>query len=182
MTIQEKKKAVRQEIQQQKQLVSSQQKSEAAITVFKQLEMMDEFAKAKNILCYWSLSDELPTHDFLAKWLGKKNFFLPRARKDDYDLDVVYFEGKEKMKRGAYNILEPIGDAISDFHTLDLIIIPGVAFSSKGDRMGRGKGFYDRLLKKIDDCYKIGVGYNFQLKEYIPTEPHDVRINTVLVG
>jgi 5-formyltetrahydrofolate cyclo-ligase len=182
MSIKEQKNAVRKEIQQQKHLLSSQQKSEASNTVFNQFEMLDEFKKAKNILCYWSLTDELSTHNFLEKWQGEKIFFLPRSCANDWDLDVVRFEGKDRMSRGAFNILEPQGEAISDLAILDLIVLPGVAFSIEGDRMGRGKGYYDRLLNKIGNCFKVGVGYHFQLRDRIPTEPHDVKMDKVFVG
>ena len=61
----------------------------------------------------------------------------------------------------------------------DLILVPGVAFDWNGNRLGRGKGFYDRLLEKISGI-KCGVGYDFQLLEKIPVKPHDAKVDFVL--
>jgi 5-formyltetrahydrofolate cyclo-ligase len=61
----------------------------------------------------------------------------------------------------------------------DLILVPGVAFDLSGNRLGRGKGFYDRLLAGISGV-KCGVGYDFQLLEKIPAEPHDAKMDFIL--
>jgi 5-formyltetrahydrofolate cyclo-ligase len=61
----------------------------------------------------------------------------------------------------------------------DLVLVPGVAFDLSGNRLGRGKGFYDQLLAKISGV-KCGVGYDFQLLEKIPAEPHDAKVDFVI--
>jgi 5-formyltetrahydrofolate cyclo-ligase len=61
----------------------------------------------------------------------------------------------------------------------DLILAPGVAFDWNGNRLGRGRGFYDRLLARTSGL-KCGVGYDFQLIGKIPVEPHDARVNFVV--
>ena len=62
---------------------------------------------------------------------------------------------------------------------LDLIIVPAVAFDRRGNRLGRGKGFYDRLLQKAK-CPKIGIAYHFQLLDEIPAEPHDIPMDKII--
>ena len=79
---------------------------------------------------------------------------------------------------GSYNIIEPIGTPIPASE-IDLIIVPGVAFDKSGNRLGRGKGFYDRLLHNLS-AIKIGVGYDFQLIEKINTEPHDIAMDAII--
>ena len=77
-----------------------------------------------------------------------------------------------------YNIIEPIGESISP-SKLDLIIVPGVAFDKNKNRLGRGKGFYDKLLSEVT-CCKIGICYDFQLLEYLPCEDHDIKMNLIV--
>jgi 5-formyltetrahydrofolate cyclo-ligase len=61
-----------------------------------------------------------------------------------------------------------------------MIIVPGVAFDRHNNRMGRGRGFYDRLLKSTPNAYKVGVAFNFQMVELVPTEEFDVPMNAVI--
>ena len=68
---------------------------------------------------------------------------------------------------------------MTDPSEIELIIVPAVAFDRNGNRLGRGKGFYDRLLQTTS-ATKIGVGYDFQLIEEIPAEPHDIPMDMVI--
>ena len=63
---------------------------------------------------------------------------------------------------------------------IDLIIVPGVGFDRQGNRLGRGKGYYDRLLPRIPSAYKIGICFPFQLVEEIPAEPFDIRMDEIV--
>ena len=76
--------------------------------------------------------------------------------------------------------MEPTGEVFDNYTDIDLAVIPGVAFDKDGNRMGRGKGYYDRLLPKLGNTYKIGICLPFQLVEKIPTDEHDVRMDEVL--
>ena len=61
-----------------------------------------------------------------------------------------------------------------------MIIVPGVAFDPTGNRMGRGRGFYDRLLKSTPNAIKVGVAYDFQMLDTLPVEPHDVKMDLII--
>ena len=66
-------------------------------------------------------------------------------------------------------------------HTVDVVIVPGVAFTAEGDRLGQGGGWYDRFLTEIrPDCPAIGVGFAPQIVDSLPVEPHDVRLDLVV--
>lgn len=64
---------------------------------------------------------------------------------------------------------------------IDVILVPGVAFDAYGNRLGRGKGYYDKILKQTN-AYKIGVCFDFQFIENVPTEVHDVKMDKVVVS
>jgi 5-formyltetrahydrofolate cyclo-ligase len=81
---------------------------------------------------------------------------------------------------GKFGVREPAPGCVEiPLQKIDLVLVPGVAFDLSGNRLGRGKGFYDRLLAKISGV-KCGVGYDFQLLEKIPAEPHDAKVNFIL--
>ena len=142
------------------------------------LETQAVFKEASVILLYYSLPDEVNTHQFIEKWKDIKTIILPVVIGDE--LELRYYTGIEDLAIGRYGIKEPIGKAFNNLKTIDLAIIPGVAFDREGNRLGRGKGYYDRLLPQID-AYKIGICFPFQLIDYIPTEPFDVRMNQIIV-
>jgi 5-formyltetrahydrofolate cyclo-ligase len=81
---------------------------------------------------------------------------------------------------GKFEVREPVSDCAEiPFEKFDLVLVPGMAFDLSGNRLGRGRGFYDRMLAQASGV-KCGVGYDFQLLEKIPTEPHDARVNFIL--
>lgn len=157
-------------------MLSEEEKSRAASEVFNRLEQCAAFLMADHILMYHSLPDELSTKEFLSKWDSRKRFYLPRV--NGVNLEILPYD-KSRLELGAFHIEEPVGDEITDPSCIELIIVPAVAYDRKGNRLGRGKGFYDRLLA-TSKAVKIGVGYDFQLVEEIPVEPHDIGMDYVI--
>ncbi len=85
-----------------------------------------------------------------------------------------------EIKTGKFGVREPgptCGEISLD--QFDLVLVPGMAFDLSGNRLGRGRGFYDRLLAKVSGI-KCGVAFDFQLLERIPTEPHDAKVDFML--
>ncbi|WP_368408689.1 5-formyltetrahydrofolate cyclo-ligase, partial [uncultured Muribaculum sp.] len=128
------------------------------------------------ILMYHSLPDELSTIDFIDKWHTRKHFFLPRV--NGVNLDVLPYD-RTRLQYGSFHIEEPTGDDIEDIDNIELIIVPGIAYDNRGNRVGRGKGYYDRLLSRTK-ATKIGIGYDFQLVDEIDSEPHDITMDIVI--
>lgn len=171
------KYSLRERIKAQKTLLTDAERFAAAAGVFAAVERTAAFLLAQRILIYNSLPDELSTREFLAKWAGRKHFFLPRV--NGVDLELLPYE-RTRLHLGAFHIEEPDGTDIADPSTMDLIIVPAVAMDSDGNRLGRGRGFYDRLLA-LTRATTIGVGYDFQfIPEGIPAEPHDVALDFVI--
>lgn len=170
------KSEIRRNMRRLRMMLSEMEKEEAATDVFAKLENTAAFMMADNILIYHSLPDELSTISFIKKWNGRKHFFLPRVNGVNLDL-LPYIESE--LERGAFDIEEPTGSNLADVEDIDLMIIPAVAFDRSGNRLGRGKGFYDRLLSSTK-ATKVGVGYEFQLLEEVPSEPHDIPMDMVI--
>lgn len=141
-----------------------------------QIEQHPHFIDATTILLYYSLPDEVQTHAFVEKWHQTKKILLPVVKGDQ--LELRHYTGKSCLQEGAYHIEEPVGEAFTDYSEIELSIIPGVSFDKKGNRLGRGKGYYDKLLPFLQS-YNIGICYQFQAREDIPAEPFDHAMDEV---
>lgn len=146
-------------------------------SLLNKLEQCPNFQQAKTILLYHSLIDEVQTHEFVDRWSETKNIILPVVVGNDLELRI--YTGKEGLQKGVYSIKEPMGEPFTDYMDIDLAIIPGISFDNKGNRLGRGKGYYDRLLPKLSKSYKIGICFSFQLLENIPCEKHDIKMDCI---
>lgn len=178
MDIREQKKEIRKQIREIKKTYSLKEKKELSIPIWEKIEKEDWFKNSKTILLYWSMDDEVYTHDFIIKWYKEKTILLPCVEGDNLKLRI--FEGIESMKEGVlYSILEPTGEEYLDYNNIDLMIIPGVGFDKENNRLGRGRGFYDRLLSKVHSI-KVGVCFEFQFLDNMPIEEFDVKMNYVV--
>lgn len=106
---------------------------------------LEEYKKAKNILCYYPLKYEVQTQECLND--NSKNWFLPRV--NNLDLEVCRYS-KAELKIGTYGILEPTGPKINTLKDIDMVIIPAIGADINGYRIGYGKGYYDRFLSSFD--------------------------------
>ena len=171
------KDRIRARVRAAKAMLDSSEALAAAERVFDALSSMAAFKMAERVLVYNSLPDELSTRAFIDRWDGCKRFYLPRV--NGLDLDILPYD-RTRTHLGAFRIEEPDGEDTADVADMDLIIVPAVAYDRAGNRVGRGKGYYDRLLRKAR-AIKVGVGYDFQLiDEGIDSEEHDIPVDFVI--
>ena len=165
-------------MRQAKKAISFEEKVLRSAPIMAKLEGLDVFRNAKTVLLYWSMADEVHTHPTVRRYCDKKTILLPCV--DGDNLLLRQYTGPECMHAGEqFGIDEPTGPVFTALDDIDIIVVPGVAFDSKGNRMGRGRGFYDRLLATVH-AYKIGVAFNFQLFDSIPLDPHDIPMDLVI--
>lgn len=173
------KAEVRKMIRELKRAVPLEEKLRRSAGIMRKVEALPEFQQARVVLLYWSMADEVQTHAFVDKWYKDKVLLLPCV--DGDDLRLRQYTGPECMVAGEqFGIGEPTGEEYKDLDKVELIIVPGVAFDRQCNRMGRGRGFYDRLLKSTPNALKVGVAFDFQMLDTIPTEPFDVKMNHVI--
>ena len=146
--------------------------------ILKQLEETELFRQAFCIGLYYSISGEVQTATFIEKWSDKKQLLLPLIVGND--LRLLPYKGNDSLTPGVFGIPEPTDTetAISESE-VDLIIVPGVAFDRQLNRMGHGKGYYDRLLSTMQ-APKIGLCFDFQLQESVPVEPFDKKMDMII--
>ena len=173
------KKELRKQIRAAKKADPFYEKCSRSAPIMRQVEELPQFQESQTILLYWSMEDEVQTHDFVNRWYKEKTLLLPCV--DGNDLRLRQYTGPECLKEGEqFGIGEPTGPEYTTLDNVQMIIVPGVAFDRSGNRMGRGRGFYDRLLKSTPRAYKVGVAFNFQMVDHVPIEDFDVPMNAVI--
>lgn len=156
--------------------LSSEQREELSARIFNEAERLPAFARAKVVALFASLKDEPLTAPALERWSRSKRIVLPRVEGDImrfYDYDPASMNDS-----GSFGISEPEATALCRPEEIDFIIVPGVAFTAAGMRLGRGKGFYDKYLSQPGfRAFKAGVCYPHQVVEELPADPFDVPVD-----
>lgn len=165
-------------IKEQYRSLSFDENKDKSKQLFKKLSETSIFKRATDIMVFWSLRDEPYTHEFCKEWSFSKNIYLPTIHGES--LNIRQFNNEsDLMPDNKLGILEPSkGKAIKP-EDLDLILVPGLGFDKDGNRLGRGKGFYDRFLPQTR-AYKIGICYQFQVLEQIPTDIFDIKMDEII--
>jgi 5-formyltetrahydrofolate cyclo-ligase len=180
MTLNDQKAALRKAIRAALERISPAVRAVESIDLCDRLEA--QLRSARSILFFAPLADELDVWPLLEKLLtAGKICALPffNAATQTYSARRVQNLAAD-ISIGKFGVREPAANCPEiPPEKFDLILVPGVAFDWNGNRLGRGRGFYDRLLKQIRGV-KCGVGFDFQLLGKIPTEPHDARMNFIV--
>ena len=148
-----------------------------------QIFQMQEFREAKTILFYVSYDNEVDTHEMIKESLGmKKHVVVPKTDMNNRTIICSSLTKWNDLLSGAYNILEPRRECVNEVspESIDLMIIPGVAFDCQGNRIGHGMGYYDRLLQKKIITHCVGLAFELQIVESIPSEKHDVKVEKIV--
>ena len=137
---------------------------------------------ASHIAVYLASPQEIDLTDFIRKMLKTgKSIFSPRWNGETYLLSQVVSLDERDLRCGPMGIKEPREENILDPSLIDVWVVPGLAFTAKGMRLGYGGGWYDRLLSKASsESLKVGVAHPFQIVESLPFEEHDVLLDAVL--
>lgn len=252
------KKTLRQIVRQRLTNADPQALQAASAQIMHALEELPEFQTAQCVLLYWSLPQEVATHDFVERWYRRKQILLPVMHGEE--LLLRPFTGRNNLVQRRFGVWEPVNstestteipypdqsestvntfpdsslalppdteharnchgiahqaeksnihlceststnkaaakdnqsthisakqtvpsDSHTDMFQPDLIIVPGVGFSPRGERLGHGKGFYDRLLAETP-AIKVGICFELQLFDRLATQPHDIPMDKLLVG
>jgi len=139
--------------------------------------------QAKNILCYAGYQSEVLTSELIDSLLSLgKNVFLPRVQGEE--MEFFGINSIEDLTEGYKGIPEPSETCkqiyIFTENANDVMIMPGCAFSYDGSRIGYGKGYYDRYLKKYDMVERVALCFELQLTEDIPTDEYDKKASMLV--
>ena len=180
----ETKTRIRKETLCKRSALSFLEQKEKSDSVMGWLIGMDVFKNADLILLYKDYKNEVMTDAiFYASVSKQKKVAYPKVNGDDMDFYMV--ESLDRLKEGYKGIFEPddtcrvvIAEDIVDKNVL--MLLPGAAFDKYGNRIGYGKGFYDRYLNKIPVSHTAALSYSLQLVEEIPSEEHDKTVDFII--
>jgi 5-formyltetrahydrofolate cyclo-ligase len=179
-SILEKKKKLRRDLLEKRKSLPSSVCQEKSSLILKVLLSEKAFADASSVALYFPVNGEVDTRGIFKKCIDlEKKVFFPKTRGSD--LIFLRTRNIEELTHGAFAIPEPTTDtecARSD--ELDLVLVPGVAFDLSGNRIGYGKGFYDRFLKDIPRQTRFGLAYRFQVLESVPSHKTDVKTGRII--
>jgi 5-formyltetrahydrofolate cyclo-ligase len=177
----EEKKALRAAVRARVKALSPAQRAPAAIQACALLAGQTVWRDSRNVLLFAPLPDELDVWPLveMAFEMGK-TVSLPRfdAKSGSY-LACTVGDPSRALVPGRFGIREPAGACVAIATGVDLILVPGLAFDLSGHRIGRGGGYYDRLLERVPG-ERCGVAFDEQIVRAIPREPHDLRMDYVL--
>ena len=171
------KRFIREKIAKHKKSLSRETVDSLSQKIGNRLIQIELFQQAKCIALYCAIENEVQTSELINEWHTEKKIALPVVSGEN--LHFYAFSEKENPAKDSFGIPEPVTDELIPPDRIDLFIVPGIAFDYDCNRMGRGKGYYDRYLSGIDKPV-IGLCFDFQLFEHIPCEAHDKKMTVVI--
>ncbi|XP_060898919.1 5,10-methenyltetrahydrofolate synthetase (5-formyltetrahydrofolate cyclo-ligase) [Labrus mixtus] len=188
------KQALRREIKRRVSALSEEEKLRQSLVVSQKLFRHPKYVSCQRIAVFLSMHDEVRTEEIIRDVFKRgKSCFIPRYESSSSHMDMLQLRSVEDMKMlplTSWNIQQPAEDDHSREEALsagglDLILMPGLGFDRSGNRLGRGKGFYDTYLERCirhpkGKPYTIAVAFKEQLCEEIPVDANDVLIDEIL--
>lgn len=176
----EAKSATRATLLAVRQARSPEERAAAGTALAARLLDLAEVGTASTVAAYWSFGGEPPTHELVTRLAADRTVLLPVGRPDD-DVDWAPYGGT--MRAGLWRFAEPDGPRLGTAAVggADVVLAPALAVDRAGNRLGRGKGCYDRVLTRVPSGVPVvAVVYDDELVDELPTEPHDRRVDVVV--
>ena len=181
------KHKIRHEIRSKIKTQSELEKSRKSGIIKDKLFGLEEFKKAKVVMFYVSLKDEVNTLSMIddAAKTGKR-VCVPVILKEEKRLIAGEIKDRVKdLERQHFGIFQPKAGHVREvpFEDIDLVIVPGVAFDKYNMRLGRGHGYYDRFLSSLPDrTTTIGLAFDFQVVDNLPKDSHDIPVSKTIAA
>ncbi|NLV84069.1 MAG: 5-formyltetrahydrofolate cyclo-ligase [Spirochaetales bacterium] len=167
--------------------IGDEQRTVSSSSIVEQIGSSMLFAQCTHLFAYMALKQEVDVSGLIDLALRSgRQVALPRCR-TDYSLDYHWIVQDEKdwklfLEEGPYRLKEPISlwpkASIQDN---TLILVPALAFTRSGERLGKGKGYYDRFLSECTErCIKLGVAFETQIVPALPVHPHDTKVDAIV--
>ena len=179
------KNILRKEILEKRNRLELENKYEYDKVIFQKLINSDIYKKSKKIFTYVSFGSEVDTKKFINYAISdNKDIYVPKTDKVNKEMLAIKINSLDNMIVDKWGILEPKHvDKDKICENFDLIIMPGVAFDRKGNRIGYGGGYYDKYFSQIKgESNKIVLAYDFHIVNSIENEAHDIRVNCIITN
>lgn len=178
------KKSLRKKVLEKRSKLSKEDIIQYSKIIAEKLYEMDYYKNAKRLMAFISFKDEIHTHDIIKTSINRgKSIVVPITLSETKELKVSELHDFSELEVGFYDILTPKQEFIRfvDPNTIDLILMPGVAFAKDGYRVGYGGGYYDRFLAKLDKkVMKIALAFDLQVVDTVPVESFDIPVDMII--
>lgn len=174
------KQYVRTELLEERKALSPETVQEASHAIYEKLILLPQIERAETVLVYADFANEVATAEFTG-WLlyHHKKVALPVV--EDGTMQAVQYRGLE-LSPNRYGIAQPFysQNTVVSPESIDVIVCPGVGFTRNRDRLGFGKGFYDRYFQRAPRAFRVGLAYGFQIVDCFDADVHDVKMDVVV--
>jgi len=171
------KEKLRQEILEKRDSLSQKEILKKSKKINRKLRR--KIKKFKTVMFYVSKGSEVFTHDIIRKLIKKKKIIVPVTDFKNKGIIASEINDFSELEPGYYGVLEPKNIKKVDVNEIEAVIVPGVVFDKKKDRIGYGEGYYDKFLKKTK-ALKIGLAFDFQVVDEIKSEEYDVPVDIII--
>ena len=173
------KKFIRKQLLNRRKQLDLQISSRLSQQAQRQVIATECFIQAKTLALYSPINNEVATAQiFAAAREHDKRVYYPRVAGDD--LEFIEVSSANELVPGAFGVAEPVSGGEISVAELDLVVVPGIAFDLRGQRLGYGRGFYDRrLAERSAETVAIGLCFEMQLCDLLPSENHDQVLDYV---
>ena len=177
----EAKAALRSEVRARIAAMPEERRASESAEVVRHIVADEVWKGARSVLLFMPLPDEVRIRPLVdAAWAAGKSVALPASDAATGAYVARRVLSAADLRPGRFGVLEPCaGCPVVPFSALDLVLVPGIAFDIAGNRLGRGRGFYDWMLALSPDAVSCGVGFDGQVVALVPVEPHDVKLHQV---
>lgn len=174
------KKSLRQEILKQRRVLDAEACRTRSRAVTQRLLDNGFFERVGSVHVYYSINNEVSTLELIeALWRRGIRVVMPRTDMKNRKLDNYSISSFDQLEPTTFNLLEPKQSLPRHQEDCDLILVPGLVFDRNLNRIGYGGGFYDRFLSRSSGR-KVGIAYDFQVRESIPSEAHDIKMDQIV--
>ena len=160
-------------------------REERSNIILEKLLSCDEYISAETVMTYVSMPEEVDTIRFIQMALKQgKRITVPYIETGSKEIIASELTVIESLEKGPFGIYQPKVEHLKTISVkdVDLIIVPAIAYDENKMRLGRGGGYYDRFLSLAEQykCKTIGIAFNFQILNVVPTDSHDRSVNKII--
>lgn len=179
MNLHEHKKQLRSELKQLRSLLTQSKRREMSQQISRFLHEIDEFNQAKNIFCYISYLSEVDTNSLIDDFIRQNLVLAVPKIVGKTEMIAVSLSNRSDLERDKMGILTPKSNQINP-GPFDIAITPGLGFTENGERLGYGRGYYDRWFSNNDVKLKIGIAFETQIVDTLPLEETDIPLDILV--
>ena len=181
--LQAEKKCMRQAILAQRDAMPPAARTRASVAILEKICALPHYAQARVVLTYMGFGSEIETQPLFERIIADaKIAVLPRVDRGTQSLKLHSVCGMSELLVGKWGIREPPADApLVSIAAIDFVLMPGVAFDHFGNRLGYGRGYYDKLLSIADPALaRVAAAFSCQIVPAVPVGPHDQKVDSVI--